>query len=299
MDAGVGRQRVLSKSRTQRFIARAAKAAVLVLLAATVAFLWSEPSSAGLAAGHKSATTAISTAKVDGPLHFVELGDSWIAGEHCACTTFAGLWAADIAEDTGHAVKVTDLTGANERSAPQDKTTGSLLWTLRHDNRTRAAIRAADIILISTGGNDLQFIGDEIINGTCGGSDGFKCIRWLGRLWHRNFDQIVKVIRSLRGSRPTAIRLVAEGNFFLGSADLNSLVPKNFALNGGALMARLYVKANCDAARKYDAECIDGRPILSGPHMNRRFDENAPSTWRKLAGALEHLGLPELCRKSH
>jgi hypothetical protein len=59
-------------------------------------------------------------------------------------------------------------------------------------------------------------------------------------------------------------------------------------------MARLYVAANCDAARKYDAKCVDGRKILSGPHMDQRFDDNAPSTFRKLADALDAEGLPEL-----
>lgn len=232
------------------------------------------------------------------PVRMVEMGDSWIAGDHCACTTFAGMWAHDIQEQTGHRVRLTDLTGVHEHSPVQDKTSGSLLWALRHDKRTQRIVSHTDIVLVSTGGNDIEPIGDQLINSTCGGPNDDHCIRKLGRLWHRNFDHLVKAIGQLRGSKPTAIRLVAEGNFFLGSADLNSLVPKGFALSGGQLMAKLYVKANCDAAKKYNAKCIDGRPILSGPHMDQTFDENAPSTFRKLTKALDAESLPELGLKT-
>jgi hypothetical protein len=232
------------------------------------------------------------------PVRMVEMGDSWIAGEHCDCTTFAGLWAHDIQEQTGHQVRLTDLTGVHERSPVQDKTSGSLLWSLRHDKQTQHIVADSDIVLVSTGGNDIEPIGDQLINSTCGGPDDAKCIRQLGRLWRRNFDHMVEAIGKLRGSKPTAIRLVAEGNFFLGSADLNSLVPPGFALSGGQLMAKLYVKAVCGAAKKYDAKCIDGRPILSGPQMDQPFDENAASTFRKLTDALDAESLPELGLKT-
>jgi hypothetical protein len=224
----------------------------------------------------------------------VEVGDSWIAGEHCGCDSFVGPWAHDIEKQTGRRVEVTDLAGANERSAVHDKTSGSLLWTLRHDPQTRQVVSHSDIVLVSTGGNDLPRIGDQLIHSTCGGPDDANCIRRLGHLWHRNFAAIAKTIEQLRGTKPTATRFVTDGNGFLGDADLNALVPPDFALTGGQLLARLYVAANCDAARKYHAKCVDGRKILSGPHMDQRFDDNAPSTFRKLADALDAEGLPEL-----
>jgi hypothetical protein len=210
--------------------------------------------------------------------------------------TFAGLWAADIQQQTGRSVQLTDLTGVHERSPVESKTSGSMLWALRHDRQTRHILATSDIVLVSTGGNDLERIGEQLINSTCGGPNGTRCIRRLGHLWHRNFEGIARAIAALRGRKPTAIRFVAEGNFFLGSAELNSLVPEDFALTGGQLMATLYVDANCDAAARHHAKCIDGRPILSGPDLTGTFDENAPSTFRKLADALDDLGLPELAR---
>lgn len=242
-----------------------------------------------------SGASSVAAASQGQPLNLVILGDSWIDGEHCGgCTTFAGLWAADVQKTTGRDVRVTNLSGVNEHSAPQDKTTGSLLATLRQDSVTMAAIRNADIVLISTGGNDLPLIGDKLIKGTCGGADGRACIRWLGQLWHRNYDAIVGRIVSLRHGKPTATRLVSGGNRFLGDADLNSLMPSGFATTGGAFLATVEVGAICDAAKKYHAICIDGRPILSGPHLDKRFDENSPSTFRALAHALTAAGLSEL-----
>jgi hypothetical protein len=229
------------------------------------------------------------------PLRMVEMGDSWIAGDHCGhCRTFAGVWADDIHTKTGHPVQITDLTGAKEPSSVESKTSGSLLALLLYDKQTQQLVANADIVLVSTGGNDLEPIGDKLIHSTCGGPDDAHCIRNLGQLWHRNFDGIVKAIAGLRGSKPTAIRVLAEGNFFLGSEDLNSLVPKRFALTGGQLMAELYVKAVCEATKAYHAKCIDGRPILSGPHMDQRFDENSAGTFRKLADALDAESLAEL-----
>ena len=278
---------------------------IATLLVATLASVSAGPASAANTSpgtARVSATTARppAPAPVSGraaaPLRMVEMGDSWIEGAHCSCVTFAGLWAEDIQQQTGRPVQLTDLTGVHERSPVESKTSGSLLWALRHDRQTQHVVADSDIVLVSTGGNDLERIGDQLINSTCGGPDGTRCIRGLGHLWERNFDGIAKTIAALRGTKPTAVRFVAEGNFFLGSADLNSLVPEDFALTGGQLMATLYVNANCDAAARHHAKCIDGRPILSGPDLTGTFDENSPSTFRKLTDALDALGLPELTR---
>jgi hypothetical protein len=230
------------------------------------------------------------------PLEFVQFGGSWIAGEHCGgCTTFAGLWVEDIKTRTGRAVHVTDFTGHNERSASDEKTTSSLLSALKHDKTTIAAVRKADIVLISDGGNDLPLIGDQLIDGSCE-ADGYACVKPLGRLWHHNFEAIVERITRLRHGRPTAIRLVLDGgaNPFLGDSDLYDLVTPQVALEGGAVIVNAELKAICDAAKKHRAKCLDTRSLLTGPHFDQRFDENAPETFRALADALSATGLPEL-----
>ena len=276
---------------TQRTQARRAAVAVVALAVLMLAGCSTNGPTTNDDAGSSTLTTTQSAGVR--PLEFVELGDSWIAGEHCGyCTTFAGLWAADIEQRTGRTVNVTDFTGGNERSAPQEKTTGSLLWTLQHDQDTIAAIRKADIVLIATGGNDIPM--DKLFEGQCGGQDGYACIRSLGPLWHRNYDAIVHAIVDLRNGQPTAIRLLNESNPFLGAAEIYSLVPPEVARTGGALIAKLAGKAMCDAAGKYSAVCIDGRRTLTGPHFDRRFDENAPSTFRALADELDAAGLQEL-----
>ena len=227
------------------------------------------------------------------PLEFVEFGDSWIAGEHCGCTTFAGLWAADVEKHTGRPVTVIDHTGARERSSTHEKTTGSLLSTLRNDHETIEEVRNADIVLISDGGNDLPLIGDELIDGSCVKAN-YACVGQLAALWHRNFDAIVGRIVQLRGGKPTAIRLVNGGNPFFADQDLDALVPYLVASKGGALIAAAAVKAICDAAKKYQAICLDARALLTGPQFDQHYDENAPHTFRVLADALDAKGLPEL-----
>jgi hypothetical protein len=221
------------------------------------------------------------------------MGDSWIAGEHCSqCTTFAGLWAADIEKRTHRPVEVVDFSGHNERSAPHDKTTGSLLWTLQHDPETMNAVARADIVLISTGGNDLP--GDAILGGTCGGPDANDCIRSLGTRWHRAYDEILAGILHLRGGRHIAIRLVAAGNPFLADADLRAMVAPKVAMSTGGLIAEVAARAMCEAATTHHAKCLDVRVALTGPHYDKPYDENADSTFRTIAHLLEQAGLPEL-----
>ena len=231
------------------------------------------------------------------PLEFVQFGGSWIAGEHCGagCTTFAGLWVEDIKARTGREVHVTDFTGHNERSAADEKTTSSLLSALKHDETTIAAVRKADIVLISDGGNELPLIGDQLIDGSCA-ADGYACVKTIAHIWNRNFKAIVHTITRLRHGQPTAIRLVLDGgaNPFLGDADLYDLVTPQVALEGGAVIVNAQLKAICDAAKKHRAICLDTRSLLTGPHFDQRFDENAPETFRLLADALSATGLPEL-----
>ncbi|HEY7043120.1 MAG TPA: hypothetical protein VH419_05575, partial [Nocardioidaceae bacterium] len=112
-----------------------------LLVAALFGFSAESASGASASDGSSSARS--------GPLRMVEMGDSWIAGDHCDCVTFAGLWAADLQQQTGRAVQLTDLTGVHERSPVESKTSGSMLWALRHDRQTRHILATSDIVLVS------------------------------------------------------------------------------------------------------------------------------------------------------
>ena len=244
-------------------------------------------------------TTATGTTTASGagasPLHFVAFGDSWPEGAHCnGCTTFAGLWADDLEELTGTAVVFTDLTGEREGSAAESKTSASLLQSLTTNDRTRDAVRAADIVLVATGPNEMEQAHQALLAGTCGGPDQFDCIRALGVQWSETFDAIVTEIRTLRAGQPTAIRLVNAANPFLSAPEMNEGLPDGFAASGGHLIFQLLTAATCDAAAAHDAVCVDVRPLLNGPNLDQRVDENSSASMRAIADALNATALPEL-----
>jgi hypothetical protein len=225
----------------------------------------------------------------------VAFGDSWPEGAHCnGCTTFAGLWADDIEEQTGKNVEFTDLTGANEGSSAESKQSASLLESLQTDERTRAAVQEADVILVATGPNEMEVTDQPLRDGSCGPKDDYDCIRALGRTWAQNFDAILAEIDELRQGKPTAIRLVNAANPWLSDPEMGTGLPDNFATTGGALIFKLLTDAVCHAAAAHHAKCVDVRPLLNGPKLNRAVDENSPESMRKIADALNATGVAEL-----
>ncbi len=228
-------------------------------------------------------------------LRYVAFGDSWPEGAHCnGCRTFAGLWADGLEALTGRTVEFTDMTGSHERSTAGGKGSLSLLQAVRTDAMTRAAVAAADVILIDTGSNEMEpVVENQIKAGTCGGSDDADCIRALGEEWRKNFDAILTEIDTLRAGRPTVVRLVNAINLFVSVPEVAAGLP-GFGLGNGALMFQLLTDANCAAAEAHNAVCIDIRPLLTGPAMDQVADENAASSMRTVADALLATGIDEL-----
>jgi hypothetical protein len=227
--------------------------------------------------------------------NYVAFGDSWPEGAHCGgCRTFAGLWADGLERITGRTINFTDLTGSHEPSVENEKTSASLLESLKSNLATQSATEAADIILISTGANEFGMALDASKAGTCGGQDKADCIRALGDLWNRNFDAILTQIGKLRAGKPTAIRLVDAANGFVSDASLIAGLPAGFAKGNGALIFQLLNNAMCGAAKNHHAVCVDVRPILNGPTMDQPVDEVSSASMQTVADALLATKLPEL-----
>jgi hypothetical protein len=248
------------------------------------------PSSSSSQAPASSRTSAASR------LTYVALGDSWPEGAHCGgCRTFAGLYADGLHARTGRHIDFHDLTG---QAQPYFETAGggsaSLLKALRSDAATRDIVATADIILIATGPNEIGVAYEPSKAGTCGGADHMNCFRKLGSMWRRNFDAIASEIELLRDGKPTAIRLVDAANSFLSDPSLMQGLPKSYAMTEGALIFKILNDALCHAAALHHAVCVDVRPILNGPHLNRSVDENSAASMRAVADALLATGLPEL-----
>jgi lysophospholipase L1-like esterase len=187
-------------------------------------------------------------------------------------------------------VSYVDLNG------PPATDSATLLASLKTNADVRASVAKADVVLIATGPNEMEPAFEPSKAGTCGGADNADCIRALGATWSKNFDMILTEIRSIRGDRGTAIRLVDAANPFLSVPEMREGLPKNFATTNGALIFALLRDAMCNAAKKHDAVCVDVMPLLNGPNLDQPTDENSPQNHAAIADALAATGLSELSK---
>jgi hypothetical protein len=230
--------------------------------------------------------------KAGRPLTVVALGDSWPEGAHCGyCETFAGRYADGLGEMTGRPVDFVDLTGQAQPFFDTDGGgTASLLRALRDDPSFAEQVASGDVIMIATGPNEGDRAFGPYVKGRCG--EAFACVGRLERFWLRNFDAILGEIDRLRAGRPTAIRLVSAADFFLSDPRATKGLPPD-AMAFGASYFEALNTAECDAGRTHDAICVDVRPILNGPNLDRPVDENSPASMQAVADALLATGLPE------
>jgi hypothetical protein len=228
--------------------------------------------------------------------NYVALGDSWPEGAHCGgCLTFVDLWADALTESTGREIVLTDLTGSQEPGLPPGtgETSTSLLASLRFNAQMREAIRSADIILISSGSNEIGLPDDPPAGGDCSGEALFDCIDALGRMWSVNHDAVLDEIELLREGKHTVIRFVNDANLFLADPGLAGAGSEEDIANMDLVFQAL-TGAMCGAAAAHGAACVDVRPIINGPTMDEPGDENADSTMQGITDALMATGLPEL-----
>ena len=234
------------------------------------------------------ASSMVASTEVGSTLHYVAFGDSWPEGAHCnGCTPFPELWLEALEGQTGMEIEFFDFMGERERSTAEGKMSASLLGSLQTNEETRTAVADADVILISTGPNEIGDAAEAVKAGTCGGADGFDCIRALGETWSSNFNQILTEIETLRDGNPTAIRLVNAANPFVLYPEMSEGMPPDFATTGGALMFELLSVAMCDAAAAHEAVCLDARPLI-------QVSEDSQESMQAVADALAATGLPEL-----
>jgi hypothetical protein len=208
------------------------------------------------------------------------------------------MYADLIQESFGHAVEITNFMGRYEPGIPpntpmQDAT---LLESLRFNQVMRDAVRSADIILIETGGNQLdRLFFTPSLGWDCTGDLLIECIHAMGRQWDANFASILDEIYLLRAGQPTAVRLMSNPNPFIMFPEM---IPEDqgddFALTDGTLIWELLNEANCGAADEHGAQCVDVRPIVNGPSMDEPGRDDTPEVQQVIAEALLATGLPEL-----
>ena len=239
--------------------------------------------------GTSSATSDPSPAP-DGRV-YVSLGDSWAEGAHCnGCRTFPQFHAEALEETLGEPVTFVDLAGQAQPffNTPQGGGSAGLLQALRTEEWFREEVAQGDIIMIETGSNDGGKIFEPIMDGKCGGKDDTACVVPLRGKWKREFDAILDEVEDLRGTQPTAIRLVNSGDAFI-DPQFSAATLRGFA----AFFEELTV-ALCNAAEAHDAVCIDVRAVLNGPDFEQPLNDGTQEAMDAVAELLLQAGLPEL-----
>ena len=160
--------------------------------------------------------------------------------------------------------------------------------------QTRQEVAAADIIVISTGMNDLEPASKLYVDGHCGGVDQLDCLRAAANGWRTSFGGILTEINALRRGHSTAIRLVSNSNEFLSDAELIQIFGSSFGLGPGALITDMHHDILNDVAARHGAICVDLRPVLNGASHQTARDVNSQEAMQAVADALLASGHREL-----
>jgi lysophospholipase L1-like esterase len=210
-----------------------------------------------------AAVTAGAASSSTRPVQFfnlVAIGDSLPYGQFdCGdCKTFVDLYAKSLQRHTTKTVSAFNLsehTGINSTD---------LLRELRTSSVVRTALRTADAITVTIGHNDTPWNRDD--DACDGRADPPKwksftaaCARTTARVYERNLDAILGVVRSLRAGKPTILRVTNDYNDLIGDPH----VPASFYRPSKAFY-ELYTSGTCRLARKHGALCIDTYHAFNG-----------------------------------
>lgn len=258
------------------------------LIVTTVAVLVALAGCSEANPGAKDPAPESSTTSAPPRIQYVAFGDSWPYGAHCGgCATFPELYADGLEGELGEAVEFVDRT-------TNGGTSGDLLEDIRTVESVRAVIAESEVIVISTGANDLEPAFGSWHRDECGGADDLDCFRAIAETWQSNFDAMLAEIAALREGAPTAVRVLTNSNEFLGGDPALQFFGPEFGLAGGATITALHHDALCTAAETHDAVCIDLRPVLNGPDLTTPASINTQQSMQLVADALLASGLDEL-----
>jgi lysophospholipase L1-like esterase len=249
------------------------------------------PSTAGPSTASPS-TSGSSTSATTAPradLTILAMGDSTVWDHDCTdCShSYPHQLRAALVKSTGKRVDLIDATQHNALTAPQ------LLGEITNDSwggetqdpkapDPRVAIAAADIITITLGANDVPWQQDD--DPICHGAWATRsCIDQKVTPSLLALGQVIDTIHTIRGAKPTAIRVT---NFY------NELIPsKDYApdrppesivkgLTGAKVFSDALNDGICRTATAHRAVCIDIYHGINGADGTKPL----PSNWFRWAG---------------
>jgi lysophospholipase L1-like esterase len=133
--------------------------------------------------------------------------------------------------------------------------------SLESDEELRAAIAEADIVVIGTGGGDLNAGDDHFAKGQCQKAECYQgVIAELGA----NLDASAATIAKLRDGAPTVLRAITLANALTGAEAMIPPFFRGVATEVGAYQALTLREAICRAMTDHGGECIDTVTAFNG-----------------------------------
>jgi lysophospholipase L1-like esterase len=170
---------------------------------------------------------------------------------------------------------------------------------LRTDDTTREVVAAADIVLVSVGGNDSDPFA-VYPPGTCTGrQSGAACLAAYAPDFADNYEAILTEIDSLRGGRPTALRVTSADNPFVGWSEAPD---KGFGVRFYRQVAEAETAAACGAGTRHHGQCVDYLHVFGGrdgtqdpaPYLADDHAHPGDRGIAAIADLLVGIGVPEL-----
>lgn len=189
-------------------------------------------------------------------LHVVGMGDSVMETGAGESASIIDVFASNLKSRGLAGSLVVDNLG--DPSATSD----SLRSALQSDRKMRDSVAAADIVVVSVGGNDADPFA-SYPSGTCSlGHDAADCLAAYAPHLEANLDAIATEIVALRGDKPTALRFMSpDYNPFVGWDQAPSA---SFGADFYAQVAGAETAAACAVAERHGGVCADVFHLFNG-----------------------------------
>lgn len=155
----------------------------------------------GCSSSSSNSTATYSGASGSPAWHVVALGDSVPRGANCYCTPYPPLSAEGLAASSGRTVTATNDSVAGY-------TTSNVLRQLESDNSVIGHVRAADVVEIEVGANDVPY------TSSCGTSA--DCYTPLIPTIEKNLSEIVGRVRDLTSGHKVLVVVLDYWSVWLG-----------------------------------------------------------------------------------
>ena len=203
-------------------------------------------------------------------LVIVGLGDSTMHPSSCnGCTDFLELYGREIASRTGLQV-VVDNRAAIQFSNEPAVEAPRVLRDLEHDAAIRAAVGGADIVVLNVGYNDTPW---NRLDDPRGAAPGYPVVDWAkitdectDRVvdeYATTLDEILAAVSDLRGSRPTALRVVTVYNGTVGN-EVDESWDSPTAIEPTVRANDLLAQRQCEIAVTHGGLCADVHHAING-----------------------------------